>query len=171
MTTLKRTTRIARMTAKQKAKREANGERYLTSTVSRSSLSKRKASPRNWLKAAGNRKRKAERKAERFARCFHSEDRVTFVKSLPCCVTGARATAFDPIDNAHVITDGSEGTSRRGGFSCIAPLKRSVHRMLHDQPEKFRRLYPFADEAWFTEAAALTEKLWQRAAGLRGADE
>lgn len=108
-----------------------------------------------------------QRKAKRFACCFHSVERVEFVKTLPCCVTGYRHTDYDPIDNAHVYKDESKGLSRRAGYRCIAPMKHSVHMLLHQRPDLFRQRFPLADAAWFEQAAALTEKLWLQSGLVR----
>lgn len=66
-----------------------------------------------------NRKRQ---KAE-FARCYHSDERCAFVRSLPCrgcgCEGGWSRDDTRVIVNAH--TKG-EGTSRKGHYTTIIPL-------------------------------------------------
>ena len=68
--------------------------------------------------------RNAKRKAAEFARCFHSAERVEWIKSLPCCVSGIRGD----IENVHVRGDGA---GRRAGFAWIVPMARELHRELH----------------------------------------
>lgn len=60
------------------------------------------------------------RKAEEFARVYHSDARVTFVKSLPCAACGVVGYSV----NAHVGTEG-KGGSRKANFDQITPLCRS----------------------------------------------
>ena len=83
-----------------------------------------------------------------------------FVRSLPCSASGLRGN----IDNAHVTKDGTEGAGRKGGYRCIAPLNRVVHRMLHDRPEAFRRLFPDFDGA---REAEKCEAMWQAVVASR----
>jgi hypothetical protein len=58
----------------------------------------------------------AARKRREFARCYYSQARVEFVKSLPCAVCGVVGL----IENAHV--GGVEGMRRKGSYLTIAPL-------------------------------------------------
>lgn len=109
-----------------------------------------------------------KRRRSEFARCFHSKARVEFVKSLACCATGRFATPADPIDNAHVCDDGSKGAGRRSGYACIAPLKRSAHRLLHVNPRKFRE--KFGHFNW-SAMAAYTDAQWENFSGVSGGAE
>jgi hypothetical protein len=102
-------------------------------------------------------KRNAKRSEKEFARCFHSVERVEFVKTLACAASGLYAYPERPIENAHVCDDGTKGASRRSGYACIAPLLVDVHRLLHDDPEKFRWLYPLFNAK---AAAARTQAAW-----------
>src|SRR5688500_2875319 len=70
-----------------------------------------------------NRKR---RQAE-FARCYHSKERVTWVKALPCgwCRLRGLVRVSVPSDNAHVVTD---GMGRKANYDAIAPLCRRHHQ-------------------------------------------
>ena len=143
-----------KISAKQREKRLANGERFITSTIAR------KTESRTPLK-------KKARPAKETTRIFGPKKRRDFVKTLPCCVTGFRHTDYDPIDNAHVCKDESKGLSRRAGYRCIAPMKHSIHMLLHSRPDLFRQRFPFADAAWFEQSAALTEKLWLQSGLVR----
>ena len=77
-------------------------------------------------KNATTRKRQKERKARAFARAYHSEERVVWVKQLNCVVCGRT-----PCDNAHTETG---GTGRKAGYKTIVPLCSGVgghHNELH----------------------------------------
>lgn len=64
-----------------------------------------------------------ERRAAEFARCYHSKERVEWVKGWACVSCGKPG----PSDNAHVLHDGTRGMGRKAGFACIAPLCRNCH--------------------------------------------
>lgn len=70
------------------------------------------------------RKRRQVRRARLFERTFHSEERVIFIKSLPCEVTGKVSTTpcSSPVVNAHMKSRGAGGTYRD-----IVPLSWEVH--------------------------------------------
>jgi hypothetical protein len=153
-----RTNRIAKMSPKQKAKREAVEGPYLRSSVRPSAQTPKK-------RPAGSAKAKREREAREFARKYHSHDRIDFVRSLSCFATGQRWTFDDPIDNAHVCDPTkAKGMARKASYLGIAPLKRSAHRLLHDNPEKFRAKYGEFD---WQACAAWTEKAWRVFSGQR----
>jgi len=77
-------------------------------------------------KSKAQRRRDEARKAEAFARKYHSEERVIFVKfAMRCAVPGCDARP----ENAHL--DG-EGTGRKGAYTRIAPLCRGHHRLRAD---------------------------------------
>lgn len=90
--------------------------------------------------------RRNERKKERFARQFHSKQRVAWVQSLPCHVTEKRGNVV----NAHVKSRGSGGT-----YKDIVPLDWAVHTDFDTMPEdKFEQKYRYTKElvrkaAWF----------------------
>ncbi len=58
-----------------------------------------------------------QRKASAFARCYHSQARVRFVKRLPCVACGYEGPV--PRANAHTINDGA---GRKGHYTTIIPL-------------------------------------------------
>lgn len=103
------------------------------------------------------RAKNAKRAASEFARCYHSEERVEWVRSLPCVVGGCRN---DSIENAHIEGD---GTSRKAGYEKIVPLCRTHHRQLHrDGRETF-------EGAHLVDLAAMaldTERCWRRSTGV-----
>ncbi len=66
------------------------------------------------------RKRREVRRARLFERSFHSEERVLFIKSLPCEVTGRLS---DTVVNAHTKSRGAGGT-----YKDIVPLSFRGHR-------------------------------------------
>jgi hypothetical protein len=63
--------------------------------------------------------RNRKRQQSEFARCYGSEERVEWVKALPCVVCG-----YGPCDNAHVI---GGGISRKAGYESIVPLCSGPH--------------------------------------------
>lgn len=130
----------------------ALGGKFPFSSIAPSSKGKRKIG------------RNAIRKIREFARCFHSKERVEFVKRLPCAATGK----FGNIDNAHVCDDGTKGIGRRSGYRCIVPLNRDAHRLLHRHPTRFYNTYGAFD---WPNLAAYTELQWQRFSGHSGASE
>jgi hypothetical protein len=70
-----------------------------------------------------------KRKASAFERCYHSVERVEFVKALHCLVDGCESTESE---NAHVCDDGSKGGSRKSGYTCIAPACGEHHHEMDD---------------------------------------
>ena len=113
-----------------------------------------------------------KRKAKEFARCYHSVERVEFVKSLPCSACGVVGYS----QNAHVL--GNDGMGRKKGYETIAPLcgprphRLAVGRPLAPGIVAFMGCHRLYDEYhWDLEAefrdfdpvraAAETEKLWQ----------
>jgi hypothetical protein len=63
--------------------------------------------------------RKSERKKELFARTFHSQERVEWIRDLPCALTGLEGQSH----NAHMKSRGSGGT-----YKDIVPLSFRGHR-------------------------------------------
>lgn len=142
--------RIAPISEKQKAKRKARGETFISRTVSPS-----KKAPKA---------RNAKRKASEFQRCYHSVERVEFVQSLPCFATGIKGRS----DNAHVVRDGSEGMGRKGGYRCIAPLTREAHRLFDTNPARFTERYGDLDPQAM---ADWTQREWEKFVGrVRGGE-
>ena len=172
MTTLKRTTRIAKISAKTRAKREANGERYLTSTVARSSLSQRKASPRK------PRSKKRASKAED-TRIYGPELFRAYLHNHACLGCGYRGTQ---IQQAHRTTG---GMGRKSDWTETGPL--CGPRVIWGEPrpvttEGCHQAHDSAKRSWrthrgetFAEAQRKFFASWEQhsrfVAGLRGADE
>lgn len=67
----------------------------------------------------GGRIKPKKRSAEEFARIYHSEARVKFIKWLGCIVCGAT-----PCDGHHTKNG---GTGRKSGYETIVPLCRAHH--------------------------------------------
>lgn len=63
----------------------------------------------------------------RFERGYGSEERVKWVKSQRCYVTGQAGTKLDPIVNSHVKTRGAGG-----GPEYIVPMLLSLEKELHN---------------------------------------
>lgn len=80
----------------------------------------------------GVRPKNPKRRADEFRRCYHSKERVAWVKGLECCVTVQKDMPFfshsRSIDNAHVRGDGA---GRKSGYEAIIPLCRHHHQILH----------------------------------------
>ena len=95
--------------------------------------------------------RNAARRKREFARCYHSAERVEFVKALPCAVCYCT-----PSENAH--TTGG-GASRKADYTTIAPLCAFHHAQLHRigvDTFQIRHVIRLRNEA------AHTQALWQR---------
>lgn len=85
-------------------------------------LSARKAGATR-RKRKARKPRTAQKEAAKFAREFHSDERVEFVRWLACVGCGG-----SPCDNHHVEGD---GVSRKAGYEKIIPLCRPCHRAWH----------------------------------------
>ena len=102
----------------------------------------------------------AKRRMSEFARCYHSRERVRFVKGLPCFYCNALSPFLGDAtrgrcDNAHVETDGA---GRKASYDKIVPLCRSHHAWYDEHRAPFDR--PEVREA-FKPLARVTEELWQ----------
>ncbi len=80
-------------------------------------------SPRKPRKRSGKPKAK-KRSAKEFARIYHSEERVAWVKSRSCEACGFEGDT----ENAHIA---GEGIGRKGGYDKIIPLCSVCHRQQH----------------------------------------
>lgn len=69
------------------------------------------------------RRRNPSRTAREFARCYHSEERKSFVRWMPCIGCGK-----SPCDNAHIKGGGG---SRKADYTDIVPACRSCHNTSH----------------------------------------
>lgn len=105
------------------------------------------------------RRRNPKRQRSEFARCYHSRERVRFVKSLGCVVCTMLSPFFGlatagKCHNAHTETG---GMGRKADYTTIVPLC-PVHHKRYDEhldpcdSEKARQL--------IKAAAAQVEKLW-----------
>lgn len=113
---------------------------------------KHAAKPRKARKPV--KKRNAKRRASEFARCYHSAERVAFVKSLPCAACRHQG-AYNPIVNAHAHGDGA---GRKASYQTIVPLCWTCHSIQHSSGnEALERLRGFS----FDESAKYTEAKWQ----------
>lgn len=105
--------------------------------------------------------RRNEKRIEReFRRAYHSEERVIFVRSLPCLVSGKRNC-----ENVHIEGD---GMGRKSHFTLIVPLRQTFHRELHDiGRDAFEAKYGVN----LDEAAAKTQRGWLEYSGTVEAGE
>lgn len=111
----------------------------------------------------------ARRKSE-FVRCYHSKERVEFVKGLACSACGGEGFS----ENAHVAPSSEKGTGYKAGYLWIAPMcanRRQVvpgglrvtigcHAMYDEYRWDFDEQFPGFDAEM---ACAETEKLWLEA--------
>ena len=96
--------------------------------------------------------RKLERKKALFARHFHSQERVEWIRSLPCALTGLEGESH----NAHTKSRGSGGS-----YKDIVPLSFLAHRD-YDELDKmsFAVKYGTTKER-VRERAADYQQLWE----------
>jgi hypothetical protein len=105
-------------------------------------------------------KRRQSRRARLFERSFHSEERVLFIKSLPCEVTGRLS---DTVVNAHTRSRGAGGT-----YKDIVPLLSEVHQHFDEMPEaKWQTIYRRSKQS-VRDRAYVYQQLWE---GHRGSLE
>lgn len=94
-------------------------------------------------------------KAE-FSRIYGSEERVLFVKTLPCCACGRFPSHDHPSENHHTENG---GLSRKAGYLSIVPLCAPCHRLIHQIGKKsFVARYGVS----FPAAAIFTQAAWAR---------
>lgn len=100
-----------------------------------------------------SRKRREVRRARLFERNFHSKERVLFIKSLPCDVTGRVSST---VVNAHTKSRGAGGT-----YLDIVPLSAEVHQRFDEMPEsKFEAMYQRTKQS-IKERAPSYQLLWE----------
>lgn len=118
-----------------------------------------KPAPREKKPPKPPRAKNAKRSASEFTRCYGSEERVEWVRSLPCIVPGCRQLS----ENAHIIGDGA---GRKADADKIVPLCVMHHRsgqyaLHHLGREEFEGTH-------MVDLGALaldTERCWRRFAG------
>lgn len=106
------------------------------------------------------------RKRKEFARCYHSKERVEFVKSLPCSVCGVVGYS----ENAHIKNG---GTGRKADYAQIVPLCgphptamnragiTAGHHWVHDSGGYSRDEFEIVYDINLERVAARTEEQWQ----------
>lgn len=103
-------------------------------------------------------KKNAKRRQSEFARTYGGRERVEWIKSQPCAVSGVRGD----IENVH--TRGG-GAGRKADAAFVIPLSRELHRQLH-------RLGKASFEAkWNVDLDAIAARVeadWQRSTNQRG---
>jgi hypothetical protein len=96
--------------------------------------------------------RKLERKKALFARTFHSQERVEWVRSLPCALTGLEGQSH----NAHTKSRGAGGT-----YHHIVPLSFLAHRD-YDELDKIQFAVKYGtSKERVRERAADYQQLWE----------
>lgn len=144
---------IPKLSQRQRAKREKNGERFISSTIAKSSLLDPHFRTRKSIKKKG-------RKPSEFARIYGSKSRVAWVKGLACVAHGP--TCHGGIEGHHVITG---GTARKADAKFIAPLCKGHHGDLHYHG---RRTFEKAFGLDLIAEAAHTQTLWLLHCGRLG---
>lgn len=93
------------------------------------------------------------RRDRRFEKHFHSKERVEFIKSLPCAVTGRKSQS---VHNAHMKSRGAGGT-----YKDVVPLSWDVHHDFDVMGEvEFERRWG-RSKASIKERAPHYQKLWE----------
>ena len=96
--------------------------------------------------------RSRERRRDLFARHFHSRERVDFIRSLPCEVTGFEGQSH----NAHTKSRGSGGT-----FEHICPMSFRAHRDFDEMPAAvFEKKYQRTKQS-VRDRAEYYHQLWE----------
>ena len=99
------------------------------------------------------RQRKKERTLRLFKRNFHSQERVRFIKSLPCEVT---TRSSETVVNAHTTSRGAGGT-----YMDIVPLSWKVHFDFDVMPEaKWELVYQRTKQS-IRDRAPMYQQLWE----------
>ena len=97
--------------------------------------------------------RKLERKKALFALHFHSQERVEWIRSLPCALTGIQGESH----NAHTKARGSGGT-----YQDIVPLSFRAHGD-YDELDKIRFAVKYGvTKESVRERAADYQQLWEK---------
>lgn len=98
--------------------------------------------------------RNRKRHSREWVRAYGSQDRVKFVKSLPCVVTGCGNA---PSENMHT---GTGGAGRKGDADTIVPACAEHHRFAHQHGiQTFVRSFPLPESLMVL--ASRTERLYQ----------
>lgn len=80
------------------------------------------------------RKVNLERREREWERAYGSQDRVSWVRSLPCAVPGC---TNQPSQNAHVNPEGDpSGMGRKGDACQVIPLCRAHHAEYHQDGQR-----------------------------------
>lgn len=118
-----------------------------------------KPQPREKKPPKQPRAKNAQRSADAFARSYHSQERVEWVREQPCIVPGCTRQS----ENAHIEIDGA---GLKADYTKIAPICGVHHRTGKDSLHNLGR-EAFEGEH-LVDLAALsldTERCWRRYAG------
>ena len=103
----------------------------------------------------------AKRKAKNWSRAYGSEERVAFVKSLPCVFVGGSTLCAGVIANHHTATG---GRGRKADANTIVPICTFHHLELHQVgANAMQARY----DVQLAMEARLTERRWLIASGNR----
>jgi hypothetical protein len=99
--------------------------------------------------------RRRQRKRDLFRRQFYSDERVRFIQTLPCEVTG-KVRSVGAIHNAHTRSRGAGGD-----YKTIVPLQFLVHKDFDEMPEeKFEEKYKRTKQS-VRDRANYYQELWE----------
>jgi len=96
--------------------------------------------------------RRSQRKKDLFARTFHSQERVEWIRALPCALTGLEGQSH----NAHTKSRGSGGT-----YEDIVPLSFRGHRDYDELGEEDFEYRYGTTKAEVKSLAAYYQQLWE----------
>lgn len=117
---------------------------------------RREKKPRKPIKRVNAKRRKANQ-----ARAYGGQDRVLFVKSLPCVFGKPWGECAGEIHNHHIMNGGMR---RKADAKAIVPVCTHHHAELHQMGATGMQ---YKHQVDLTVAAAHTEIRWQIARGLR----
>lgn len=118
-----------------------------------------KPQPRERKEKKPPRAKNLARSADTYTRCYHSQERVEFIQSLPCIVTGC----VKPSENMHIEGDGA---SRKANYDKIVPCCKGHHTTRTDSLHQLGR--EEFEGTHMVDLAALSldaERTWRRFAG------
>jgi hypothetical protein len=96
------------------------------------------------------------RRKRLFQRQFHSDERVRFIRGLPCDLTGKVCS----VHNAHMKSRGAGGD-----YETIVPLHFMAHKDFDEMPEeRFEDKYGRTKQS-VRDRAPLYQKMWERHRG------
>ncbi len=127
-----------------------------------------KKQPRQPQRSTRPKRVNAKRKQSEFERCYHSRERVLFVKNFGCVYCTALSPFFgvQTLGKCHNAHTANEGRGRKGHYTTIIPLCPEHHRRF----DEYR--FPFDTEDSRNQLKACApeiQRLWNLVADGGGA--